>query len=180
MNTEIDSSFREINAVAANDTDYASSGKIGTIECVCRFVVGMSILMAVTYGLIAAPVMIFVVAVAGFYLIMTTIVNWDPFYAVVGHHPLRRLASVSALTSTLTLSTVLSGQLFVPEVISLLTFIGAITGLTAVHHSGTFAMSRDSDPVQPPNSETDSQGIVPIDIASIDWGHEEPASRDAA
>lgn len=177
MNTEMSYPLTNIDTVPVNDADYESSGHIGKLDRACRFVVGMSVLMALTYGLIAAPASIFAAAVVGFYLILTTIVEQDPFYAIVGNHPLRRFASVSALSSTLSLGAVVSGQFFVPEVISVLSIVGAITGLTAIHHAGAYAMS--SDNVQP-LSAIDAQGIGPIDVAAPHSEQEAAASRHAA
>lgn len=177
MNTEMSYPLTNISTKSANDADYASLGDIGTIDRVSRVVVGLSILMALTYGLIAVPAVIFAAAVVGLYLILTTIVGRDPFYALVGNHPSKRFASVSALTSTLSLGAVLSGQFFVPEVISVLGVIGAVTGLTTVHHAGSWAMGTEN---MRPIAAIDAQSLGPVNVTEVETVREAMASRRVA
>lgn len=177
MNIEMSHPLTNVSMMSANDAHYASPGDIGRIDRVCRIVAGMLVLVALTSGMIVVPALIFAAALVGFYLIQTVIVGQDPFYALVGNHPSKRFASLSALSSTLSLSAVLSGQFFVPEVISVLGLIGAVTGLTAVHHAGSWAMSTGK--VQP-ISTLDTQGLSPANVTESQFAQEVIADQRVA
>lgn len=173
MNTETSYPLTGIGIEAANDADYASPGEVGRIDRVCRIIAGMSVLTVLVSGLITTPGAMFAAAVLGCYLIFTTIVGLDPFYALVGNRLWTRLASVS----TLTLGAVLSGQVFVPEVITLLGFVGAISGLAAIHHGGPLAMGDDEEHPLPAGS---AHGVGPVGEEGSEPGEGTMSSRHAA
>jgi len=174
MNTETNYPLTANGIEAANDADYASTSEVGRIDRLCRIVAGMSVLTVMVSGQIAVPGAIFTVSVLGCYLILTAIMGLDPFYALVGNHLWKRLASVSALS----LAAVLSGQIFVPEVITVLGFIGAITGLAAIQQAGPLAM--DSEEVQPVPADTTARGVGPVSVEGFESEQEGIAARRAA
>jgi hypothetical protein len=139
MNTETSYPLTDTGVTAANDAEYKSPAELGRIERVCRLTAGMSVLTVVVSGQIAVPGAIFAAAVLGFYLVLTTIVGLDPFYALVGKRQWARLASVS----TLSLGAVLTGQIATPETIAVMGFVGAITGLLAVQQTGASPVAGD-------------------------------------
>ncbi len=173
MNTETNYLFIRSGNEAANDADYASPGEVGRIDRFCRVVAGMSVLTVMVSGQIALPGAIYTVSVLGCYLIFTAIVGLDPFYALVGSHPWKRLASISALS----LGAVLSGQIFAPEIISVLGFIGAIAGLAAIQHAGPLAL--DSEEAQPIPADA-MRGVRPLAAEEFESDQEGIADRRVA
>lgn len=169
MNTEMNFPLTNVSTEAANDPDYASPGAVGKIDRMCRTVAAVAVLLGAVSGQIVIPAVIFAAAVLGCYLTLTAMTGVDPFYAFVGNHPWKRLASVSALS----LGAVLSGQIYVPEAISALGFVGAITGLAAILHAGSSSVSRDKvDPI--------ASNVSTVAVNEFDPEREGSASRRVA